>query len=213
MIIQDKDKVQIQNRLADMAGKVHLVYFTQELECQFCHETGQLLRQVNAMSDKLSLDIHNFQLDKEKTNQYKIDKIPATVVVAEKDYGIRFFGVPAGYEFATLLEDIIAVSRGDSGLNDSTREQLKAVTKPVHIQVLVTPTCPYCPVAVRSAHAFAIENDNITADMVEITEFPHLAHKYNVRGVPKTVINEDIFIEGAVPENSLLEKVLEAATE
>jgi len=213
MIIQDKDKVQIQNRLADMDGKVHLVYFTQELECQFCHETGQLLRQVNTMSDKLSLDIHNFQLDKEKTKQYKIDKIPATVVVAEKDYGIRFFGVPAGYEFATLLEDIIAVSRGDSGLNDSTREQLKAVTKPVHIQVLVTPTCPYCPVAVRSAHAFAIENDNITADMVEITEFPHLAHKYNVRGVPKTVINEDIFIEGAVPENSLLEKVLEAATE
>jgi len=49
----------------------------------------------------------------------------------------------------------------------------------------------------------------VTADMVEATEFPHLAIKYQVRGVPRTVINEDLHIEGAVPEAMLLDRISE----
>ncbi|SYZ73143.1 Glutaredoxin-like domain protein (fragment) [Candidatus Zixiibacteriota bacterium] len=62
----------------------------------------------------------------------------------------------------------------------------------------------------RLAHAFAMENDNITSDMVEATEFPHLANKYQVYGVPKTVVNEKIHIEGAVPEPKFVEEALKA---
>ena len=140
MIINKKDREQITNRLNDMVGHVKLIFFTQEFECQLCHETRSLLQEVNAMSGKLSLEVHNFQLNKEMVEQYKIDKIPATVIAGEKDYGIRFYGIPGGYEFTTFLEDIIAVSKGDSGLNDHTREELKAVTKPLRIEVMVTPT-------------------------------------------------------------------------
>lgn len=78
------------------------------------------------------------------------------------------------------------------------------------MQVFVTPTCPYCPKAVRLAHKAAIENDNITADMVEATEFPHLSMRYDVRGVPRTVVGENFPIEGAVPEMEFVEKLVEA---
>jgi predicted DsbA family dithiol-disulfide isomerase len=54
------------------------------------------------------------------------------------------------------------------------------------------------------AHQLAVESDLITADMVEVSEFPHLAMKYQVMGVPRTVIDEDIHIEGAVPEPMLM---------
>jgi glutaredoxin len=87
---------------------------------------------------------------------------------------------------------------------------LAKIDKPLHLQVFVTPTCPYCPKAVRMAHKAAIENENITADMVEAAEFPHLSMRYNVRGVPRTVIGEDFPIEGAVPEMAFVEKVMEA---
>jgi hypothetical protein len=57
---------------------------------------------------------------------------------------------------------------------------------------------------VQLAHRFAIESDRIVADMVEVTEFPHLAQRYNVMGVPKTVANEIGLAEGALPEEAVI---------
>ena len=139
-LIEEKDRRTIQDTLADMVGPVKLVNFTQELECQYCRETRQLMEELASLSDKLSLEVFNFQTDKGTAEKYGIDKIPATVIKGQKDHGIRFYGIPAGYEFATLLEGIMAVSRGDSRLADKTREKLKTITRPVHIQVFVTPT-------------------------------------------------------------------------
>ncbi len=205
-LLQDKDKVAIQERIAPMTGKVKFIYFTQELECQFCRETGQLLEEVAELSDKLELEKYNFTTDKEMVEKYNIDKIPATVMVGEDgvDHGIRFYGIPSGYEFATLLEDILMLSEGDSGLADDTRAYLKTLDSPVHFQVFVTPTCPYCPGAVRLAHQMAFESDKVVGDMVEATEFPQLSQKYNVMGVPRTIINEDTALEGMRPEEMLL---------
>ena len=88
---------------------------------------------------------------------------------------------------------------------------LAEIKTPMRLQVFVTPTCPYCPRAVHMAHQMAMENSHITADMVEAIEFPHLAHKYSVMGVPRTVINENVHVEGAVPEAMLLQRVMAAA--
>lgn len=139
-IIQERDKKPIQERLKETIQPVKIINFTQELECQYCRETRQLLEELTALSDKLSLEVYNFQIDQAKAEEYKIDKIPATVLLGEKDYGIRFYGIPAGYEFSTLLDDIVSMSKRDSGLGPETRKKLKAVARPLHLQVFVTPT-------------------------------------------------------------------------
>ncbi len=54
------------------------------------------------------------------------------------------------------------------------------------------------------AYQLAVESDLIQAQMVEVIEFPFLGNKYNVMGVPRTVIDETIHIEGAVPEPMLM---------
>lgn len=208
-LLQDKDRKEVQKRLKEMKEPVKLVYFTQEVECQYCQKTHELLEELNSLSDNLSLEVYNFTLDKEKVKEYKIDKIPATVVEGKKDYGIRFFGIPFGYEFATLLDDIVQVSQNESGLSEETKDYLKNLDKELHLQVFVTPTCPYCPQAVILAHRMAMESDKIRADMVEASEFPHLSNKYNVMGVPRTIINEDHAIEGAAPEPMLINKIKE----
>ncbi len=61
------------------------------------------------------------------------------------------------------------------------------------------------------AHQLAIESDWITADMIEATEFPDLVRRYAVSGVPKTVINETLWIDGAVPKTEFIGRVLEGA--
>jgi glutaredoxin-like protein len=139
-LLEERDRREVQKQLATLGGPVRLVNFSQELACQYCRETELLLREVSELSDKISLEIYNFQLDKEKVAQYGVDKIPATVVEGTKDYGIRFYGIPLGYEFVTLLEAIKDVSRGSTGLPPEAKASLAEIQTPVHLQVFTTPT-------------------------------------------------------------------------
>jgi glutaredoxin-like protein len=201
---------EFQKRLVGLKQPVKLVVFTQEMECQFCQSTRELAEDLTRVSEKLSTEVYDFVADKEKVEQYGIDKIPAIVVEGEVDYGIRFFGVPSGYEFGSLLEAANVVSRRNAMLAPETLEILKPLDRNVHIQVFVTPTCPYCPIAVKTAHRFAFAKEQVRADMVESTEFPHLANKYGVVSVPKIIVNDTFSIEGALPEREFALKMMEA---
>jgi glutaredoxin-like protein len=138
--LREKDVETLKQRFAGLDKPVKIINFTQELECQFCRETRQLLEEVAALSDKISLEVHNFQIDKEKSVDFQIDKIPATVVMANEDVGIRFYGIPSGYEFASLLESIDMVSTGKSQLSKETLDKISSIDQNVHIQVFTTPT-------------------------------------------------------------------------
>jgi alkyl hydroperoxide reductase subunit AhpF len=140
-LIREDDVLEIRKRLEAMVNPVKLVHFTQELNLEYGVEAKQLVEEVAALSDKLSVENYNFLLDKEKVAEYGIDKVPATVVRDDKDFArIRFFGITAGYEFSTLLDAILSVSQGDSGLNAKSKEKLSQITQPLHLEVFVTPT-------------------------------------------------------------------------
>lgn len=139
-IISDRDRDKVKGMLGDLPAPVRLVNFTQELACDYCRETEELVREVAALSDQLSADVLNFQIDKAQAARYRIDKIPAIVVEGAKDYGIRFYGIPTGYEFMALLGAIQDASRGTTGLAAETKAALAGLQQPVHLQVYVTPT-------------------------------------------------------------------------
>lgn len=208
-LIPDENKEQVRSQLAEMlVNPVRLIMFTQELECQFCVQTKQLVTELAGLNDKILAEVHDFVADTELAKQFGVDKVPAMVIVGQKDYGIRLYGLPYGYEFQTLMSALGAVSQGKTDLSEETKAKLRALNVPVHIQVFVTLTCPHCPTAAAMAHKFAIENDLITADVIDANEFPQLAIKYSVMGVPKIVVNEKIEFVGAVPEKMFLEHVL-----
>jgi len=210
-LLKDEVQNEVRERFKKLTGLVRLVNFTQKIECHYCEETRRLTEEIASLSPKISSQVYNFALDKEKSQQYKIDKIPAIVVEAEKDYGIRFFGLPGGYEFNSLISAIYEVSRKITDLSPESKDKIGKIDKPIHIQVFVTLTCPYCPSAVQMAHKLALESEYITSDMVESAEFPHLVSKYGVMGVPKVVINEEFGFEGALPESSFVEEVMKAS--
>jgi len=139
-LLDDRERREIQAQLTSLPGPVRLVNFTQELASQYCHETERLLQELKALSDTISLEVYNFQLDKAKVTQYQVDKIPATIVEGSKDFGIRFYGIPLGYEFAAFLAAIRDVSRGATDLKPETRAAIAAISQPVHLQVFSTPT-------------------------------------------------------------------------
>ncbi len=138
--IQDSDRPAVKKALEAMDSEVTLTYFTQEIECDYCRETRELLEELCSIEGKLKLRIYDFKENPAEAEKYKIDKIPATVVADGKDYGIRFYGIPSGYEFSSLLHAILMVSQGESYLSAESKQLLKEISVPVHLQVFVTPT-------------------------------------------------------------------------
>jgi glutaredoxin-like protein len=208
-LIPEEHKEHLKSELNEkLENPAKIIMFTQEVKCQFCMQTRQLINELAALNDKIKVEIYDFLKDSEKAKEYGVDKVPAIVIVSEKDYGIRFYGLPYGYELQTLLEGVINVSKGRTDVSEEIKKKLREIKTPVHIQVFVTLTCPYCSIAASIAYKFAMENDLIKADVIEASEFPHLALKYGVMGVPKTVINEKTEFVGVLPEDLFFEHLL-----
>lgn len=198
---------------ANLANPVKIVFFSSQENCTYCEEIGNLLGEVTALSEKLSLETHDIDADSDLATRYNVADAPVFIINGMKDgkeldYRIRFYGMPSGHEFTSLINDLLIVSQQDSGLQPETRQFLGTLNQPVHLQVFVTPTCPYCPQAVVLAHQMAVESNRITADMVEATEFPELANQFNVSGVPQTTINLGAgTVIGGVPEEMLVAEI------
>ena len=139
-VLKEKDKEKVTNVLKGMEKDVTIVMFTQEMECPRCEMTRLMLEEVSELSEKLSLEVHDFVAEADLAKKYGVDKIPATVILGDKDYGIHFYGVPAGYEFNVLVEDIMDVGKRDPELSKEVMAELDKIDRPVHLQVLISPT-------------------------------------------------------------------------
>jgi glutaredoxin-like protein len=221
-IIGAEDAAQLRDVFAQqLARDITLVHYTQRasrlivpgvVPCATCRDNLELLEELVGLSGHLALEVHDFKAEAELAAQRGIEKIPATVVRgADGSERARFFGVPSGYEFTTLLEDILDVGGSGPQLSPETSAALAGLDDDVHIQVFVTPTCPYCPAAVRMGHKLALGSEKVVADMVMATEFPQLSQRYGVMAVPKIVINETRSFEGAVAEDLFVEQVVNAS--
>lgn len=206
-------KEAVKTRFSNMDKPVTIKVFSTKDHCLMCNEMITMMESVAKLSDKIKLETCDCSPDAKTAKEYGIKRHPALAIEGEKDYGIRFFGIPAGKEFTSLIETIMIVSSRDSGLSEESLKQLKKLGKKVNIKVFVTLECPYCPAMVLLAQKIAFASDKVTSEMIEATQFTELAGKYNVFGVPNTIINEHTRVEGLIPEKVLVEKILKASTE
>jgi glutaredoxin-like protein len=220
-LLSEHDQAELAKRFQELQNEITIIVFTQEqgplgppgMECDLCRETRQLAEELAGASERIRVEVHDFlAADDPAAADYRVERIPALVLLGpdRRDLGIRFYGIPAGYELATIVADLTRLSSVAPDLSAATRQALADLDRDVHIKVLVTPTCPYCPRAVYLAHQLAMASQRIRTDAIEASEFPKLVQRYGVMGVPKIVVNEELEAEGAVPEQALLGIVLEA---
>lgn len=214
-MLDESVEKQVKEVFEGLQQPVEILFFGNQdkTKSPYSEETQQLLSEVTALSDTLHLQVYDLEQDAGLAKQYKVDGAPGFVLTGKDgdqllDYGIRYKGIPAGHEFSSLVNDLLLVSRRDSNLSEETRNFLRELDKPVHLQVFVTPTCPYCPRAVVLAHQFALESPMVEAEMVEAMEFPDLANQFGVSGVPQTTINMGAgTLVGAAPEKNLVDEI------
>jgi glutaredoxin-like protein len=216
-VIPLRDQEYLRDKFArELARQVRIDFFTQKESslfvpgrqpCQYCKPTRQMLEEVAALSDLISLRQHTIDEDHEAFTRYGVDKIPAIVLPAGDGRWLKYYGFPGGQEFLTLVETIVDLSRGERLLAEGVRKGLRKLKKGVLLQVFVTPSCPYCPQMARLAYHMALESPHITAEVIEAQEFPELSQRFNVRAVPTTLVDGKTTIPGAVPDTVLMDTI------
>jgi alkyl hydroperoxide reductase subunit AhpF len=135
-----QDEQAVKNEFAKLDAPVKLTVFASELGAETNAQTVALVKEVAALSDRLSVAVLNPHIDRDQASAYGIEASPAVVVEGARDYGIRFLGIPAGYEFSNLIDSIVAVSTGETGLTADTKTALADLAQDVRIKVFTTPT-------------------------------------------------------------------------
>lgn len=209
-LLSDRDRAYLTDLFAkELTDDVTVHFFTVaapklavpgRATCDYCQETQALLEEVAGLTTHIRLAVHDRDREPALAAELGIDKVPAIVLEGKAAGRVRYYGIPAGYEFRSLVEDLIDVATGTHGLSERTLQVLEELPGAVHLQVFVTPTCPYCPGAARLAHRLAIASAKVTADVIEANEFPELSDRYGVSGVPQTVVNDTHSFVGAQPE-------------
>lgn len=213
-LISTEDQANLRADFAALKRPVRLLFFSRVDDCETCPQARQVIEELPPLSNWITVEEIDFSTERERANSYGIDHVPALAIVGqdadglERDSHIRFLGTPAGYEFISLVRAIVLVGIGDSHLLDESRALVVAIDQPMTVHVFTTPTCPHCPRAVILAHEMAFLNPNITAYAVEATEYPDLASRYRVTGVPKTVVDDRVEILGALPEQEFIAQAL-----
>ncbi len=147
--LNEQDAGFVRKRLAaEMVHDVRLVFFAPSTgglalpgeDWEMAEYTRQILKELSGLSERLIMEEHSMVSEPGLAKEYGVDRAPAIAIVGAEDHGVRFYGMPGGYEFVTLLELILDVSKGRTPLSPDTLEALANLPSDVHLQVFVTPT-------------------------------------------------------------------------
>ncbi|MCY4635463.1 MAG: hypothetical protein OXG04_13325 [Acidobacteria bacterium] len=119
---------------------MRLVFFTQTFGCDTCLPARQAADRIAALSERVTVEEHNLVLDREQVAEYGVEWAPALAVVGTQDVGMRYYGIPDGYEIESLVDAIEIAGGGGPALSDETLDALDALDRDVHLRVFVTPT-------------------------------------------------------------------------
>jgi glutaredoxin-like protein len=193
------------------SNSVRITFFEQSIGCDSCLPTRRALEAIARDNPDVTLEVLNLVLDRDHAATLGVDRVPAVIISSDGGHRIRYYGAPLGNELPTLQQAIRMAATGETGLGEQSRAQLKRLSKPVTLQVFFTPSCVYCPQMISLANQAAIESPLVTSVAIDATEFPDLVRRYNVNGVPKTIINDTLEIMGAAQEHDVIAAIANAA--
>lgn len=206
----------LRDALKDMKSRVKVLLFVRN-RCYYCVETRKLLDHFVRASPAVDgrplfeYDLVNVDHRPELARSFGITRVPSLLLL---DGHIRYLGIPSGEEIRSLVETVIRISEGESGLEEETKRMVARISKPVRLEVIVTPLCPYCPYAVLLSHMVALQSylhgrRTVISEAIEAFENPDIADRYGVTTVPVIAINGIPVFMGVPSEAELVGTILE----
>ncbi|BBD72483.1 glutaredoxin [Sulfodiicoccus acidiphilus] len=218
-LFNDEVKEALKDALKDMKEEVDVYVFTSnDADCQYCDLTVKLMKFIGEATPRpngkglLKVHVFNQGQDDDVFRKFMVERVPT---VAFLDGIVRWTGAPIGEELRALVETIVRLSVGDSGLSPEVAKTVRESVKgKVRIETIVTHACPYCPYAALMGHMVAYEafkagRSNVVSDAIEAYENQDVAEKYQVMSVPTMAINGSVEFIGVPTEENLINSILE----
>jgi hypothetical protein len=138
-MLKESDKQYVRKTLDGMKDDVRVVLFSRDGgECKYCGEAEGLLGGIAAAAPRVKLEVLSLKRDAARAKELGIDKVPGIALLGKKDYNLRYFGLPSGYDFIPFVETIRAVGDDEPGISAESVAMLAKLTKPVQLSVFVT---------------------------------------------------------------------------
>lgn len=203
-LLSDAIRGQLTGIFAKMESEVTLVSIVDE-NLPKSVELRDFLLDIAELSDKLHLELYNKGENKEMEAKMNADKFPVVALLnANGEYsGVKFHGVPGGHELNSFVLAIYNLAGPGQALDAAILESIKSIDKKANIKVMVSLACHFCPDVVTGAQRIAIENPNVEAEMVDISQFQDLKKQYKVMSVPAMIINDEQVVFGAKKINEI----------
>ena len=189
---------------------VRLVLFTSDRGCAACPEMADLSRAVKAHFDKIALETYDLVMDRDKSQLYGIERVPAVVLEGGEGETATFYGLIEDVFLNILLDTIQSMSNTKVWFPQDVRRVLKHLDHDVEIRVFVESDCPLCRPVAETAIGLALESRLISTNIIVADNFPELIKKYNIKKLPMTIFGENLQMEGHVTESEFLEMVFDA---
>lgn len=202
---------------AELAGPVRIDFFTVKQtgiivpgreECRTCPDAQVLMEELAAVAGgRISLTVYDFYTDRAAVERNRVDKVPCAALRGLHRRRIRHYGLPMGTTFAALIDGLVFLSTGQSGLAKETVRQLQRLSQEVHLEILIGKTDEYSARMARLGYQFAVESERLRVDIVELEEFPRLIQRYHVPALPLTVLDSRLFCVGLLDEHQLVARI------
>jgi hypothetical protein len=189
---------------------VRLILFLNDVGCEACPDAKRAAQAIKKNAPLVALEIYDQVMDRDKTQLYGIRRVPAMVVQDNEGHSVTFYGMVEDIIFSMMIDALYAASEGRTWFQEDIRSALRRLAGAVSIQVFLETDCPLCGPVAQTAIGLALESTLVKTDIIIAGDYPELVKKYSIKDLPKTIIGENLHLDGHVTETVFLEMIFEA---
>jgi len=200
-----EEKAEIEKRFEDLKEPVTILLHKPQGKAELVEDFVPVLEELCSISDKLTYK-GMVEMETDEDIIHDVEMFPSLVLLDkdEKDYGIRFYGVPTSRFFQSFIRTIILLSSGEHGLEDEVKARIEGIEEN-KMTVLATPSVPKLDSYLNDLVSMAYMSDKIECAAVDLIQFPHIAERHHVLDMPRTISNEDLKFTGVYSVEDIFE--------
>jgi hypothetical protein len=200
----------IRDSLGQLKQPVRLVLFTSDTGCDICSDALLTAQAMKAASSRIALEIYDITMDRDKSQEYGVKRVPTFVVQAQDGRIVKFSGALEGVSLLLLLDAVTSVTGKGAWFPDKIGNTLKLLSQTVPVQVLLENDCTLCKPVAETAVGLALTNKLVSTEIIVADDYPELLSKLKVKILPFTLFGPRLSLEGHVSESAFLEMLFKA---
>lgn len=209
-MLKESSQQIIRESLGQLKQPVRLVLFTSDRNCDSCPDALATAQAIKAAAPKIALETYDITMDRDKSEEYGVKRVPSFVVQSTVRRSVTFSGAVEGISLIMLLDALTGVAGNRIWFPDRIASTLTLLRHEVHVQVFLESDCSLCKPVAETAMGLALTNRMVNAELIAADDFPDLLAKYRIKVLPFILFGGKLSHQGHASESEFLEMLFQA---